>query len=357
MAWLEKASQDNEQASLGITTPHGRVLVRQIAGLVARRRIVTDQNEGDVVQRGERIGLIRFGSRVDLFLPLEWEVTCSGRRDKCRVWARLRWLAKLPVPSSRHEGTARPPSRRDALQRGGHHPAIRIHARESLLRRSTAMVAAARGDFIWAGWYIVFAGTLDMLDGRIARLTRTGSRFGAELDSLVDAISFGVAPAFIMFQLYFNDTQWSWIVSFVFVTAVVVRLARFNIEQGGEAKRYFHGLPSPAAGMLGGDVLPVDADGLLRPVLQRPPVAADHGRRHDPAGRPDGEPRSRTRSFPEDRPADAARGSRTRSSSSACLFAALSIPRHFLFSFGLLYVTWGAAQVRDPRTSRSASGW
>ena len=75
VAWLEKASDDNEQASLGITTPHGRVLVRQIAGLVARR-IVTDPSEGDRVERGQRIGIIRFGSRVDVFFPLDWEVLC-----------------------------------------------------------------------------------------------------------------------------------------------------------------------------------------------------------------------------------------------------------------------------------------
>ena len=93
VAWLEKASEDNEQASLGIATPHGPVLVRQIAGLVARR-IVTDPAEGDAVQRGQRIGLIRFGSRVDLFLPLEWEVTCAvGDRARVGVTA----LARLPV--------------------------------------------------------------------------------------------------------------------------------------------------------------------------------------------------------------------------------------------------------------------
>lgn len=113
-----------------------------------------------------------------------------------------------------------------------------------------AMVSASRGDLMWAGWCIIFAGVLDMLDGSVARFTRTGSAFGAELDSLVDAISFGVAPGFIMFELYFGSTPWSWTISFVYITAVVVRLARFNIEQGGEAKRYFHGLPSPAAGML-----------------------------------------------------------------------------------------------------------
>jgi CDP-diacylglycerol---serine O-phosphatidyltransferase len=113
-----------------------------------------------------------------------------------------------------------------------------------------AVVAATRGDLEWAGWCVIFAGVLDMLDGRVARFTRTGSRFGAELDSLVDAISFGVAPAFIMYEIFFHDaTSWSWTLSYVYVVAAVVRLARFNVEQGGEAKRVFHGLPSPAAGM------------------------------------------------------------------------------------------------------------
>jgi len=113
-----------------------------------------------------------------------------------------------------------------------------------------AIVAATRGDYEWAGWFIVIAGILDMLDGRIARFTRTGSAFGAELDSLVDAISFGVAPSIIMYEVFFTDGAWSWTVSFVYVTAVVVRLARFNVEQAGRAKRYFLGLPSPTAGMI-----------------------------------------------------------------------------------------------------------
>jgi CDP-diacylglycerol--serine O-phosphatidyltransferase len=113
-----------------------------------------------------------------------------------------------------------------------------------------AVVAATRGEFEWAAWYIVYAGILDMLDGRVARFTRTGTAFGAELDSLVDAVSFGVAPALIMYQLYFAEGVWSWLVCFVFIAAVVVRLARFNVEQAGRAKSHFIGLPSPAAGMI-----------------------------------------------------------------------------------------------------------
>ena len=113
-----------------------------------------------------------------------------------------------------------------------------------------AIVAATRGDILQAGWFIIWASVLDLLDGRVARFTRTGSTFGEELDSLVDAISFGVAPAFIMYTLYFSDANWSWALPFAYVTAVVVRLARFNVEQGGEAKTQFHGLPSTTAGML-----------------------------------------------------------------------------------------------------------
>ena len=113
-----------------------------------------------------------------------------------------------------------------------------------------AIVAAARGDFAWAGWFIVWAAVTDLLDGRVARFTRTGSAFGEELDSLVDAISFGVAPAFIMYTLYFSDGTWSWVLPLVYVMAVVVRLARFNMEQEGDAKRHFHGLPSPTPGII-----------------------------------------------------------------------------------------------------------
>jgi CDP-diacylglycerol--serine O-phosphatidyltransferase len=111
-----------------------------------------------------------------------------------------------------------------------------------------AIVAAASGQFERAGWLIVLAGITDTLDGRVARVTRTGSRFGEELDSLVDAISFGVAPAVIIYHLFLT-VGYGWIAVFFYVTAAVIRLARFNVEQAGHAKVVFHGLPSPAAGM------------------------------------------------------------------------------------------------------------
>jgi len=76
VAWHPQASDKNEQSSLGLVARGHRVLVRQIAGLIARR-IVTYPQEGENVERGERIGLIRFGSRVDLFMPLDWSLDCA----------------------------------------------------------------------------------------------------------------------------------------------------------------------------------------------------------------------------------------------------------------------------------------
>lgn len=112
-----------------------------------------------------------------------------------------------------------------------------------------AIVSASRGNYSGAGVYVVLGGICDALDGRVARVTRTGSRFGEELDSLVDAISFGLAPALIMYFAVLNKDGWDWVFAFLFTACAVMRLARFNVEQAGRAKSYFHGLPSPAAGM------------------------------------------------------------------------------------------------------------
>ena len=113
-----------------------------------------------------------------------------------------------------------------------------------------SMTLAARGEYYRAAWYIVICGVLDMLDGRIARLSRTGSRFGAELDSLVDIVSFGVAPAMLAYFLYFGPAGgFTWLFSYGLVVCVALRLARFNAGGGGHEGGGFSGLPSPAAGM------------------------------------------------------------------------------------------------------------
>jgi CDP-diacylglycerol--serine O-phosphatidyltransferase len=114
-----------------------------------------------------------------------------------------------------------------------------------------AIVTAARGtpdDQTRAAWYIVIAAVADALDGRVARATRTASRFGEELDSLVDAISFGLAPALLMYFAVLRHDGWDWVLVFLFCSCAVLRLARFNVMQAGRPKRHFIGLPSPAAG-------------------------------------------------------------------------------------------------------------
>jgi CDP-diacylglycerol--serine O-phosphatidyltransferase len=112
-----------------------------------------------------------------------------------------------------------------------------------------AIVAASRGDLSQAGLYVVIAGVFDVLDGRVARATNTGTQLGSELDSLIDIVSFGVAPAMIMYFAVLNREGWDWVFSFAFIACAALRLARFNVEQAGRAKKYFHGLPSPAAGL------------------------------------------------------------------------------------------------------------
>jgi CDP-diacylglycerol--serine O-phosphatidyltransferase len=112
-----------------------------------------------------------------------------------------------------------------------------------------SIVLSTRGNFNLAATFVVAGGIADGLDGRVARATGTGSKFGEELDSLVDAISFGLAPALMMYFAVLNQTNWQWLLVFIFTSCAVMRLARFNVEQAGRKKTYFHGLPSPAAGL------------------------------------------------------------------------------------------------------------
>jgi len=110
------------------------------------------------------------------------------------------------------------------------------------------IVYSMRGEFATAAPFIGVAIVLDMLDGRVARLTGSTSAFGIEFDSLADVISFGVAPAIMSFAWGLQPLgRLGWAVGFLFVAAAAVRLARFNIQQGTQDKRYFVGMPSPAA--------------------------------------------------------------------------------------------------------------
>lgn len=111
-----------------------------------------------------------------------------------------------------------------------------------------AIIAAAELDFNRAALFVLGAGVFDMLDGIVARLTRSTSEFGVELDSLCDAVSFGAAPAVYMYFISFHAwSQWGLLVASFPAMAGVLRLARFNVQLTSmEDKLYFRGMPIPA---------------------------------------------------------------------------------------------------------------
>lgn len=114
-----------------------------------------------------------------------------------------------------------------------------------------AIVQAMNDRFEQAAIAIFFAMVLDGLDGRVARMTNTQSAFGEQFDSLSDMVSFGAAPALIMYEWSLRGLgKWGWLGAFVYCAGAALRLARFNANLGVVDKRYFQGLPSPAAASL-----------------------------------------------------------------------------------------------------------
>jgi len=114
-----------------------------------------------------------------------------------------------------------------------------------------AIVQAMNGRFDQAAVAVFVAMVLDGLDGRVARLTRTQSAFGAEYDSLSDMVAFGVAPALVMYTFALTGLgKLGWLAAFVYCVGTALRLARFNTMLEVQDKRWFQGLPSPAAAAL-----------------------------------------------------------------------------------------------------------
>ena len=114
-----------------------------------------------------------------------------------------------------------------------------------------AIVMAMNGRFDLAALGVFCAMVLDGLDGRIARMTNTQSAFGEQMDSLADMVSFGAAPALIAYEWALRGLgRWGWIAAFVFCACAALRLARFNVNTAVVDKRFFQGLPSPAAAAL-----------------------------------------------------------------------------------------------------------
>ncbi|UCV01489.1 CDP-diacylglycerol--serine O-phosphatidyltransferase [Acidovorax radicis] len=114
-----------------------------------------------------------------------------------------------------------------------------------------SIVMAMNGRFDMAAIGVFCAMVLDSLDGRVARMTNTQSAFGEQMDSLSDMVSFGAAPALIAYEWSLQGLgRWGWIAAFVYCACAALRLARFNVNTSVVDKRYFQGLPSPAAAAL-----------------------------------------------------------------------------------------------------------
>ena len=124
-----------------------------------------------------------------------------------------------------------------------------------------SIFASSSGDFMAAAWFLIGALACDILDGRIARMTKTTSGFGLQLDSLSDLVSFGIAPAVMMYMLVLNTLGRPGVaIAVLFVICSALRLARFNVlSQSGEVHKHFMGLPTPAsAGVIISFVLSYD---------------------------------------------------------------------------------------------------
>jgi CDP-diacylglycerol--serine O-phosphatidyltransferase len=114
-----------------------------------------------------------------------------------------------------------------------------------------SIIATFRGEFVNAALFIILANILDGIDGYAARLTKTVSRFGVEFDSLADVVSFGVAPAVLVYLWALVPWQtWGWLAACTYVVCGALRLSRFNVQAQGVSKSYFVGLPIPAAAQM-----------------------------------------------------------------------------------------------------------
>src|SRR4029077_9445959 len=136
------------------------------------------------------------------------------------------------------------------------------------------IVYAMRGEYETAAPFIGIAMILDTLDGRIARMTGTSSAFGLEFDSLADVISFGMAPAILTFSWGLTSLgRWGWAAGFIYLTAAAMRLARFNVQTGTGDKKYFVGMPSPAAAGIPAATIYAYPAGFQHPVGAVPAMA------------------------------------------------------------------------------------
>jgi CDP-diacylglycerol--serine O-phosphatidyltransferase len=135
-----------------------------------------------------------------------------------------------------------------------------------------SIIFTMKGEFVAAAWCIVGAGFFDNLDGRVARASRTTTRFGIEYDSLADLISFGLAPALLAYGWALRDFgRFGTVAAFLYVVSAALRLARYNVQLDTQDARVFRGLPTPGSGgMICSTVLFFEAYGHYLPKIQVP---------------------------------------------------------------------------------------
>lgn len=153
-------------------------------------------------------------------------------------------MAEIVTPSTPAEPPPRP-------RRKGVYILPNLFTLGALFGGFYAVVMAMNGRFEQSAYGVFAAMVLDSLDGRVARMTNTQSAFGEQMDSLSDMVSFGAAPALIAYEWALKGLgRWGWIAAFVYCACAALRLARFNVNTQVVDKRYFQGLPSPAAAAL-----------------------------------------------------------------------------------------------------------
>eukprot|EP01037_Dinobryon_pediforme_P015385 gene15385-15526_t len=250
-ASLDKASEFNERNTLVIDLQNGGDLaVVQIAGLIARR-IRCDVTREDAVITGSQYGIIRFGSRTDIYLPIgAAPLVIEGQR----VLGGETVIADLESNEMARHGTHLKNQRLKVLSISAVIPNIATLL--ALCSGMTAIRMAMLEKWELAVVALLVAAFLDGMDGRLARLLGSTSRFGAELDSFSDLISFGAAPAIVMYMKGLHKWgETGWCIVLFFTVCMTLRLARFNTRsiEGDSptwSQGFFTGVPAPAAAVL-----------------------------------------------------------------------------------------------------------
>ncbi len=232
--------ESRERADVGRARGgRARILVRQIAGLIARR-IHTYSREGERVEQGERMGIIRFGSRVDVFVPPASKVRVkvgdsspSPAQPSSRSCQRNERARAFAGPKSGGRSCCCLTASRCSICSAVSTPWCWRRVAASAPRRSSSCSAASP--------------TRSTVASRVRRAPAVGSARSSTPSSMPSRS--GSRPALIMFFAALKTDGNDWIYVFIFASCAVIRLARFNVEQAGRAKTHFHGLPSPAAGM------------------------------------------------------------------------------------------------------------